>query len=151
VGQAFFCPDFASSAHATIVQAGEWRLYQLTANNVTFGGRRLSEVGFPSQKVHVFDTAQWQGVKAPVFFLYPFARVPVLTVDGSARVRITSQANPGFAPGNPRSPFPTTLSYAPYAWEPQALTGVPSTLTGAYLWTRMGLAGRDFDGQEIAM
>lgn len=148
VPQAFFCPDAVNSSHGTVTQAGDLHYYQASGPSFDFGGRRLGEVAFASRKVHVFDSVQWQGVRTPVVSLYSFARVPVLMVDGSTRVRVTAGANSGFQPGTPRSSFPTLMTYTPNAWEPPVQPGVQTYLQGMYYWTRAGLRGRDFDGDE---
>jgi type II secretory pathway pseudopilin PulG len=149
VPQAFFTPDSDTSAQGTLYGGADWQHFAYT-HTFNFGNRRASKVNFPSQKVHVSDSAQWQGVQNPVFFAYPFARVPVLMVDGSARVRATSQANPGFQPNNPRSPFPVTLLYSPNPWEPPVIQGSNANLVGTYYWTRGGIQGRDFEGDEFS-
>ncbi len=123
VPQAFFSPDALSATTGTIAQSQDTGHYQVLGPTFNPGGRLLSQVNFPSQKVFVFDSAQWQGAKQPVYFGYSFARVPMLLVDGSACVRVTSQANPGFQPSNPRSIFPSTFVFAPVPWGPPAITG----------------------------
>jgi hypothetical protein len=149
VPPAFFSPDAVTNTTGTIIGAADWDHYTTAGLPFNFGGRRVSEVNFPSQKVHVFDRAQWQGAKTPVFFAYSFARVPLLLVDGSAHVRTTSQANPGFQPQNPRSPFPSSWVYSPASWDPPTLAGAPSNPIGSYYWTRGGIQGRDFEGPEL--
>ena len=150
VGQPFFCPDAVTATTDTIVPTSYFGALSIFWANFGLGGRRASEVAFPSQKVHIFDVAQWQGGNAPVFFAYSFARIPLLLVDGSAKVRLTGQANPGFQPLNPRSAFPTLLTYSPQAWDAPLLPGLPSSFVMSYYWTRGGIQGRDFDGQEIS-
>ena len=147
VPAAFCSPDAVTTASGTIVPAGDAGIYMTTFPTFNIGNRHITEVTFPSQKVQVFDNAQWQGAATPVFAAYSFARVPMLMVDGSARVRATGQANPGFNPNNPRSPFPTTLSYSPQPWEPPTING-QSSLTMRYFWTRAGIRGRDYEGDE---
>jgi type II secretory pathway pseudopilin PulG len=148
VPHAFFSPDAATSTTGTFVGALDWSHYNTAGTPFNLGGRRVSEVSFPSQKVHIFDNAQWQGVKQPVFFAYASARIPALLSDGSAGVKITSQANPGFRPDNPRSIFPTALQYSPSLWDPQVLFN-NSAPYGMYFWTRGGIQGRDFEGPEL--
>jgi hypothetical protein len=150
VGHAFFAPDSATSTEGTVFGSIDWSHFQAGESPFNFGNKSITKVAFPSQKVHVSDNAQWQGVKNPVFFAYASARVPVLMVDGSARVRATSQANRGFQPNNPRGAFPTLLQYSPAAWEPPVLQGTSSMLYGMYSWTRGGIKGRDFEGDEIS-
>lgn len=61
-----------------------------------------------------------------------FARAEALA---SVSVRAASDSNPGWQPNVPTSPLPTTLG----------------SLVGRFLWTRGGLAGRDFGGPEVCM
>ena len=147
---AFCSPDAVSTNTDTLIPAQDWGHFSYSGAPFNLGNRSIAKVNFPSQKVHVSDNAQWQGAKTPVFFAYNFARVPVLMVDGSARVRATSQANPGFQPNNPRSFFPTVLFYSPAAWEPPIIQGATSSLVGRYYWTRAGILGRDFEGDELS-
>ncbi len=144
---AFFTPDAVTATTGTIVPGGSTAFFMATGT-FNVGTRRLTEVGFPSHKVYVFDSAQWEGAKYPVYFAYSFARIPMLMVDGSAHVRVTNQANTGFQANNPRALFPTTLPYSAQPFEPPALQG-SSSLTMYYLWTRGGIQGRDFEGPEL--
>jgi hypothetical protein len=40
--------------------------------------------------------------------------------------------------------------YSPNTWEPPVISGQPSAPVGYYYWTRGGIGGRDFDGQELS-
>lgn len=146
----FFTPDVGTADHPTIIQGSWHSAFQIypTPGNFRFGRRTLSEVTYPSHKVHMFDSAQWYGRRTPIYWAYDYARVPALLVDGSAGVRVTGTANAGFQPSNPTSPFPTAITYQPQAWEPPADSGVASC-KGRFLYTRSGLRGRDFDGPEV--
>lgn len=151
--QAFFTPDAVTAQHGTLAGIDDWDHYQYAGPDFNHGRRRLNEVVYPSLKVHVFDSAQWQGVRRPVFFAYGFARIPMLMVDGSAHVRTSSQSNLGFRPDTPRAPFATYLPYIDHPddpWLPPALPGTGQAQYGYYYWTRGGLHGRDFDGQEVS-
>jgi hypothetical protein len=147
VPMAFFVPDAFTATTGTVMTINDsyWEYGPIP----NFGERRAIEVAFPSQKVFVYDSAQWQGVRRPVFWPYPWARVPLLLFDGSARVRATGQCNRGFLPSNPRIVFPTMFGYTFRAWDPPSHSGNASeTLTGYYSYTRAGLLGRDVDGAE---
>lgn len=147
---AFGSPDAVTTRSGAIVPGGSTQFFMTIGSPPwNLGGRRVSEVNYPSQKVFVFDSAQWQGVKIPVFAAYSFARVPMSFVDGSARVRIKGQANPGFQPNNPRAPFSMQLPYTPASWDPPILGGVSSSVTMGFFWTRAGILGRDYDGEEF--
>lgn len=128
-----------------ISQAGSHRS-MFIPRSVEFGAPLAADVKHPSQKAHMYDTAQRQlGAKA-MFFLFPEAYVPVLMTDGSARVSRTAESNVGWHPQQPREPTGTAVSYTARAWEPAA----PSTvLDGHFRWTRGGIEGRDFGGPEV--
>lgn len=142
---AFFVPDARTAGTGTVFTINDW--YQEYAPLPNFGERRASEVAFPSQKVFVHDSAQWQGVRRPVWYRYSFARVPVLLFDGSAHVRATGLANQGFQPNVPRNFLPSMYYYTPRSWDP-AVIGNPPILPGYYSYTRGGIRGHDFDGPE---
>ncbi|MFG0314528.1 MAG: hypothetical protein ACF8LL_10125, partial [Phycisphaerales bacterium] len=60
--------------------------------------------------------------------------------DGSVTVRNTSDSNPGFRPRDPTNPDPTLIKVDFRANE---------LYPGYYRWTRGGLGGIDFGGDEI--
>lgn len=114
------------------------------------GGRFAHEVSFPSQKVMVFERYQRHFGPRELYFMFPDARVPLLFADGAAAVRHTYKANRGFRPNSPRTPAPTLVNYEPELWEPPTPSGRPGlTVIGSYRWTRGGLKGSDYDGQDI--
>jgi hypothetical protein len=149
---AIFSPDAYTQTTGAISDGGSHNVFQLLPPPgglpMLLGGRRTTEVQFPANKVMLYDTAQWQGARGAVYFMYDHARVPVLMVDGSAGVRVTSQANLGFQPNNPSSLFSVQTTYSPMAWDPPAVGG-QTVVRARYRFTRWGLRGRDFDGQEV--
>ncbi len=135
------------------------------ASGTVLGGRSISEVAFPAQKVLLHDLFGRHFGAHQLYFGYPTARVALLFADGSAGVRATSDSNPGWRPTDPGSASLTTYNYAPGLqggsmgntgqWEPPTLNGQPSEAinAGYYRWTRgtatqHGIAGRDFGGPE---
>jgi hypothetical protein len=114
---AFWSPDAVTVTTGAVVQAASHDTYQLInptgGTTIQLGARPLTQVQFPSNKVLLADRAEWQGARTDVFFLYDHARIPMLMVDGSAAVRVTGNANPGFRPDAPASPFYTVVNYAP--------------------------------------
>jgi hypothetical protein len=146
---AFYSPNFLTTGVQTIIQAGSHNTFQITGTGTTgLGPRLLTDAVHPSQKVLLFENAQWHGARSPVYFAYPHARIAMVTVDGSGGVRATGSANRGFQPANPTSSFATSFTYSPSAWEPPVANNVTS-VQGYYRWTRRGITGRDFDGQEV--
>jgi len=114
------------------------------------GGRRITEVSFPSQKVQLMDTLA-RHVRRPLFYAYPDASQPLLFFDSSVREYRSDKSNLGADPNNPWDPSPLTIRYVP-----QSSEGEPPTKSGAasedllarYQWTRGGLKGLDFGGAE---
>ncbi len=118
-----------------------------------FGGRKLSEVAFPSQKVMLNDTQDRHIAKNEKFFLYPEAKQPLAFFDGSVSTRSTKDANPGVDPYS-LSELPCILYYTPDpGFESPVQTDNKGAkwfkLAAAYRWTRGGLSGVDFGGKEI--
>ena len=112
--------------------------------------RRYSEVSFPGQKVHAFESHQRHHGPRFIYYAIPEAKIPVLMFDGSAASRQTSESNPGFQPNNPTSSQPTTFWHVV---DPQIGTMIDPAgdrVTGWYKWTRGGLRGIDFAGKEIS-
>jgi prepilin-type N-terminal cleavage/methylation domain-containing protein len=116
------------------------------------GGLRLSDVSFPSQKVHVMDAEQRHFGKRRYFYAVPGARQPLLSFDGSVSTRLTQDTNEGWQPNEPENANPSRIRYfwRGGSWEaPSTHGGAIETLIGHYRWTRGGLRGVDFMGREI--
>jgi hypothetical protein len=115
-----------------------------------FGGRRLDEVAFPSQKVVLFDIYDRHCFKREIWHAYPAAAQPLLMFDSSVAIRRTLNANKGWDPANPNSLFPVTYNYHPTGTNPRTLSGsVSDPVSGYFRWTRMGLKGVDFGASEV--
>jgi hypothetical protein len=154
---------------AAWIDAGqsEWqtlgRIYQVShvgyaiPANAALGGQPLSLAAFPSQKVMVHDWGDWYHAQQARYYSHQdaatgeTARVAMLLSDGSAGVFATSDANPGWNPPLPADPGATEYTYTPRDWEPRTLNGSSAEVisAGVYAWTRGGLLGRDFGGEEI--
>ena len=115
------------------------------------GGRRLTEVAFPAQKVAWFEFHDRHVSGEGVFHAYPQAKSTLQMFDGSCAARLTEEANPGGQPNNPRLPGPVEYKYSPdLTFEPPTLSGaLRDDVIGYYKWTRGGLKGVDFGGSEI--
>lgn len=114
-----------------------WMSFNRSDDYVT--SRRLSEVAFPSQKAYMFDTYARHGSGSDdLLFFEPGASQPILFFDGSVSRRETDDANPGFWPKFPANESPTLISNDDGEFFP-----------AAFRWTRGGLRGIDFGGQEV--
>lgn len=101
--------------------------------------RRLTEVAFPSSKALLFDTYErHSSARQERLFFEPGASQPILFFDGSVNRRETDEANPGFRPKFPTNPGPTMIEND---------QGVE--FPAVFRFTRGGLRGIDFGGQEI--
>jgi prepilin-type N-terminal cleavage/methylation domain-containing protein len=117
---------------------------------VPLGGMRMSQVTFPSMKVHVHDSQDRHTGRDDRYYAHEDARVVLHMFDGSAAYRPTAEANPGWNPNRSTSPNSTIMLYRPRPWEAPIIdTGRPDRLKGYYRWTRGGLKGIDFGAKEI--
>jgi prepilin-type N-terminal cleavage/methylation domain-containing protein len=139
-----------------------YRYFQANERSRTrLGGVLISDVGSPAQKVHLYSGNQLHFGRRQPFFGLRDCRQPMLFFDGSVVVRSNQDANLGApngqpnnflpAPQNPNAPW---LLYnpdpdPPYNWEPQPMTGSVDLGFGMYRWTRSGVKGIDFGGNEI--
>jgi prepilin-type N-terminal cleavage/methylation domain-containing protein len=126
-------------------------------DSFNYGGHRMDEVLFPSQKVALFDMYDRHQYKRTLFHAYPIARQPLVFFDGSVSTRKTGDANPGWfcvpnqsnVNGAPASTEPTVYFYYPSEGEPPTLSGAAyDQVIGYYRWTRAGLKGVDYGGKE---
>jgi prepilin-type N-terminal cleavage/methylation domain-containing protein len=148
-----------------------YRLYQYNWNYRSYssneyartrlGGVLLADVMSPSQKVHLYSQNQLHFGRRQPFFGLRSCRQPLLMFDGSVGVRSNMEANLGAPGGNPNDPNPAPanpnspwLQYdpdptPPFNWEPRPIMGGEDFGWGMYRWTRSGVAGIDFGGNEI--
>lgn len=139
----------------TVHQGPQHNTYYVPPANdrTTLGNRKISDVAFPSVKVSMFDQNDRHpscGNRVQTFNCYTKANVPLLFFDASVRDVKTKDVNRGFNPAAPLNQTAvTTFLYAPAGWEPPALPGVSTTVTGYFRWTRAGLRGVDIGGNEI--
>ena len=115
------------------------------------GGRRLSEVGFPSQKVHMHEDVGRTNARTEYFFTHPFAKTTNIMYDASVRTEAAERMNLGGHAG----PNRTSLVDAPivYAASPNHGFGLwPDTSLptrpGRQRWTAFGLKGIDVGGTD---
>jgi len=113
-------------------------------------GQGMNLVSFPSQKVMFFDSHDRHSARNDLLYAHKRARQPLLFFDGSVQVRATKDANPGWNPYLPDRDRATVVLYIPEEWEARFdVNDTRKLYDGAYRWTRGGLRGIDFDGQEI--
>jgi len=135
-----------------VAQGGTHYSYNTGNAQTKLGNLSLSQVTFPGNKVHMHDAEQRHFSAENVFFGYPECQQPILMFDGSSNVYRTADGNPGWNPNSPTSPNPTRIAYSPSArgWEAPTRSGNPTDIVdGYYRWTRGGIAGVDFNAQEV--
>jgi len=145
-----------------VTQGQTHRQYQ-TVNGAnlqaTIGRRSLADVQFTDKKVEMFDSVSRYVGKKPFYYAYPDAVVLNLFFDGHVAFKKTGNpfnkggkrfdANDGADPRNPLSAFPLIVTYTPEAtWEPIRGGDVTYQAPGYQRWTRGGLKGIDFDGNQ---
>lgn len=139
---------FDRSPFGSLMWAQSTDQYVVPANTV-FGGAGVASMTYPSQKVLLHDKfARYYGPRLP-YSAMPEARLPLLMGDGAVAVRSASESNYGWNPSNPQYVGYLTLTYSPNAIEPPIGGANTSVFIGRYLWTRLGIAGRDFGGPEV--
>ncbi len=112
--------------------------------------RKFSQVAFPASKAYFFDEYDWKPSN-PVFWHYPQARVNVAAFDGSAVARTTGDSNPGWSPTAPNTSAVVCIQYTPPDAQlyPPPVGQADLRFPQGYRWTRGGLRGVDWGGQEI--
>jgi prepilin-type N-terminal cleavage/methylation domain-containing protein len=124
-----------------------------TPNAAVLGRGRFGDVEYPAQKVHMHDPVARHFGRNQLWFGYQAARCAVLMFDTSSNVRLTADSNKGWNPQTPTSANAASYMYAPDVWEPPTSQGTftPPELipAGYYRWTRGGIRGVDFNGNEI--
>lgn len=153
---AAFTPDRGDApGYGSVTQAGTHRYYQFTnpqRRAGVFNQRRITDVAFASNKVHLYETFARHAGRNNLFYAFPDARAPLAFFDGSVRVKRTADAGRGFNPAIPSSIFPIQMQYIPGYWE-EPIPGMgyfppaQAYVFGYYRWTRGGLQGSDFGGE----
>ncbi len=116
--------------------------------NVPLGGRKYSEVSFPSAKVHMFEEFDRFSDAEGIAWMYPEAKCNLLFFDGSVRAEQSSDCNVGWRPQNPGQLW--RQAYIPLDTFPLWYKGDHTDRWFQYFrWTREGLRGVDFGGSEI--
>jgi len=119
-------------------------------NGIPLGRRKFTQVAHPSVKVMMFEEFDRFSDSAGLYFAYPEAKCNLAFFDGSVRNEQTADANPGWNPAEPDQPV-WTQTYVPLDTFPEPKGGLndPTEYCQRYRWTRFGLQGIDFGGEDI--
>jgi prepilin-type N-terminal cleavage/methylation domain-containing protein len=136
-----------------------FRAYPSTYNSLfipggaRFGGRKLSDIAYPSGKVQMYEQFGRHSQKAfdyRTFFGFDTAKCKVQMFDASVSQRASRDANLGCDPNTLIAPTAPWIPYAPGSpsLDPNPPGG--NAYTHVYFqYTRSGLQGTDFSGTEV--
>lgn len=123
-----------------------------SGGSIPLGGRRLSEVALPAQKVHVHEEFDWRPVfdtgsmswrSDGAWFAYGSARVGKLMFDGSVNDLPSAMSNPGWNAVQPdrvwEQPYRAIHTFPLFRG-----TDSNRKLPMRFHWTRDGLGGIDY-------
>ncbi|MGQ0629385.1 MAG: type II secretion system protein [Phycisphaerales bacterium] len=154
---ASYSPDRWNSDGGSLMNMpGEWGVYLYnsgTSGRYRLGGRKVSDVAYPSNKVHQYENVMRHEGKIERYWTHWKARVTVLNFDASVKVLATVDANEGghllSTNQGQRAPIRYTVMGAPDRSFPRWADG-ESTLTqpARYRWTVGGLRGADHGIKE---
>ncbi len=150
-------PDHESTPLNQVVD--NYRLYNYNESTTNLTQRKISDVAFPAQKMHLFDLFDRHSFKRTIFYAYPQAAQPLLSMDSSVTTRRNRDCNRGWNPIFPTSVAPPKYEYNPEsprsggepAYDPPKLGegSNDNKLYPYYRWTRSGLGGVDYGGKEV--
>jgi len=120
-----------------------------SSQQVPLGNRKFSHVAHPSGKVMLFEEFDRFTDKSGLYFAYPDAKPNLAFFDGSVRSELTADANPGWNPDQPGQNWLQT--YIPIDTFPEPRGGLEDNTRYCqrFRWTRYGLQGIDYGGQDI--
>ncbi len=143
-----YSADTRSSSGTTVSQHGRaHNLYDV--GTLPLGDRRLTAVNFPAQKVMMFDgQARHVGLKEAPYYGVTGASQPLAFFDGHVATHKADDANRGFQPNSPTTDAPSRIAYRPADWEPAPRGPNGDIFDGVFGYTRDGLGGIDYGGQQ---
>lgn len=112
--------------------------------SVDLTGRYMSQVAFPSMKVHLFEEFDREQKRRP-YFAYDHAKPEKLMFDGSINTQISGEANSAWNASQP-GPDAWMQVYVPLHTFPIPVDGLESIqrVDMHYMWTEIGLQGIDY-------
>ncbi len=125
-------------------------LFTALENGPQLGRRKMTHVAHPSGKVMMFEEFDRFSDPNGLYFAYPEAKCNLAFFDGSVRQEETQDANPGWNPETPNQVW--RQRYLPLDTFPEPKEGLTNNNTEycmRYRWTRYGLQGIDFGGEDV--
>ena len=119
-------------------------------SNPPLGRRKYSQVAHPAGKVMMFEEFDRFSDMQGLYFAYPEAKCNLAFFDGSVRNEQTANSNPGWNPDQPADEW--RQRYVPLDTFPLPKDGLENNTVEycqRFRWTRYGLQGIDFGGQDI--
>lgn len=116
---------------------------------IPLGRRKMTHVAHPSAKVMMFEEFDRFSDPAGLYFAYPEAKANLAFFDGSVRQEETQNANPGWNPSTPNTPWLQTYKPIDTYPLPKEGLGDQTLYCQRYRWTRNGLQGVDFGGKDV--
>ncbi|MFK7758488.1 MAG: type II secretion system protein [Phycisphaerales bacterium] len=108
------------------------------------GGRKMSEVAFPSAKVFMYEEFDRLSDPKGIYAAYPEAKINLAFFDGSVRSELVGKANSAFDADHPDRVW--EQAYVPLDTFPVPMGGHGdlTKLDLRFRWTKGGLAGIDY-------
>jgi len=116
---------------------------------VRLGQRKYAQVAFPGGKVLQFEEFDRLSDRNGKYFAYPDAQCNLSFFDGSVRRLVTADANPGWNPRFPDQEWRQVYIPLDTFPEPEEGLGNGSPLCTRFRWTRFGLQGIDYGGEDV--
>jgi prepilin-type N-terminal cleavage/methylation domain-containing protein len=124
-------------------------LFTSVNGTAPLGRRKFTQVAHSSGKVMLFEEFDRFSDKDGLYFAYPEAKPNLAFFDGSVRSESSEESNPGWNPGSPGENW--TQTYVPIDTFPEPKNGLgdPQEYCQRFRWTRHGLQGIDYGGQDV--
>ena len=124
--------------------------YGATQPNV-LGRRLIPQVQFPSNKVYFYENGSRHTSKIETHAFEASSKVLTLFFDNSVRMMQTRDSKLGMTVRTP-SGGPCLLNYNYQSWDPgySRINGTTVSIYGRFRWTRAGLSGVDYGGEEVS-
>jgi len=115
-----------------------------TGSQTAIGGRRMTQVAFPSSKVFMYEEFDYAIESKPLYASDPSATINLAFFDGSVRQERVKNANSAFDKDNPSAVWQQPYLPLENFPEPRGGLGDSTPLDLRFRWTKGGLACIDY-------